>query len=274
MRGSEPTASGTEFDEVAARLDDAGEYFDPFAELYDAPKDADEEELVPWTGDDVAFYRELAEDSDGPALEIGVGTGRIYLELLAGGIDVDGVDRSEEMLDRLRSKADSRGLEPDVWRANAATDAFDREYGFVYAPARVLNWIWRVEDLIATFRNVREHLRPDGRFAFNTFVPSFADGSGDADRTVHEATVDGDRYRIVTTSRLVDGVNRVKCLTREVYREGDLVSRRATPFGTISVREFEYLSRLAGFSDRTVYGGFEGDPLQSVDQEVVWIAEA
>lgn len=93
-------------------MDDPGDFFDLAADL------------DPWlTGrgvetNDVAFYRDLARESDGPALELGVGAGRVYLELLAEGLDVDGVDLSEEALANLREAAADRGLKP---RCGAAT---------------------------------------------------------------------------------------------------------------------------------------------------------
>jgi hypothetical protein len=69
-------------------MDDAGEFFDAAAETYDALLGADSgdgEDRTAWAGDDVAFYRDLARDADGPALEVGVGTGRVYLPLLRDG---------------------------------------------------------------------------------------------------------------------------------------------------------------------------------------------
>src|SRR5438105_3416074 len=50
----------------------------------------------------VALLKELA--GDGPALELGIGGGRIALPLAAEGIRVDGIDRSSEMIARLREQ--------------------------------------------------------------------------------------------------------------------------------------------------------------------------
>src|SRR6476619_7843743 len=50
----------------------------------------------------VALLAELA--GNGAALELGVGTGRIALPLIARGVPVHGVDLSEEMVARLRAK--------------------------------------------------------------------------------------------------------------------------------------------------------------------------
>ncbi len=41
---------------------------------------------------------------DGPVLELAIGTGRIALPLLERGLEVDGIDASEEMVAKLRSK--------------------------------------------------------------------------------------------------------------------------------------------------------------------------
>ena len=50
----------------------------------------------------IALLSELAKP--GPALELGIGTGRIALPLMETGIEVHGIDASECMLDVLKGK--------------------------------------------------------------------------------------------------------------------------------------------------------------------------
>ncbi len=64
--------------------------------------------------DDVGWYRDLCLQRGGRTLELGCGTGRILLELLAAGIDAIGADRSLPMLRRLRRDAAERGIEARV----------------------------------------------------------------------------------------------------------------------------------------------------------------
>jgi hypothetical protein len=56
----------------------------------------------------VAFLEQLA--GPGPALELGIGTGRIALPLAARGVRVDGIDLSRAMVDQLRAKPGGDGL--------------------------------------------------------------------------------------------------------------------------------------------------------------------
>jgi SAM-dependent methyltransferase len=254
-------------------MDDAGEFFDPFARVWEARMERLEDDPLV---DDVAFYRDLASEADGPALEVGVGTGRVYLELLAAGVDADGIDVSPAMLERCRANADERGLDATVWEADVTELDPDREYGLVYAPSRAFNHLPTLADQRAALESIRDVLGSDGRFALNTFVPGFdfvAEQYGE--ERVEHVTVDGTEYRHVTVSTLDDEVEQVATLRKELYvaETDELVAERETPLTLVPKRQFELLFELAGFSEWEVQGGFDGEPLETADQEMVWVAE-
>src|SRR3954465_6897004 len=78
----------------------------------------DDAELYDWEyrrrGDEVRFYRPLADERGGPVLDLGCGTGRLMLPLLRDGHVVVGVDRARPMLTRAaaglaRPRAELRG---------------------------------------------------------------------------------------------------------------------------------------------------------------------
>lgn len=241
------------------------------AAVYDAWTDATD---LPWT-EDVAFYRRLARQADGPALEVGVGTGRVYLELRRDGIDVDGIDLSAARLAHLRETAEAEGVDVSVQQADVTAFDPDREYGLVYCPARVFNLVTSLADQRAALRHIHDALAPGGRFALNTFAPDphfVAENYGEPTET--EVAVDGATYAVRDVMALDDPIERVGTQQREVLdADGEVVLETETPLALVTKREFELLFADAGFSDWTFHGGFGGDPLESTEQELVAVAE-
>jgi len=53
------------------------------------------------TWEDRFFYLEVVKKYGSPVLDVGCGTGRILLDFMQQGIEIDGVDNSPDMLARL-----------------------------------------------------------------------------------------------------------------------------------------------------------------------------
>ena len=70
---------------------------------------------------DAAFYRALAQETGGPVLELGCGTGRVLLPIAALGIPCVGVDASPAMLAALRAK----NPPPNLELVEARMESFD-----------------------------------------------------------------------------------------------------------------------------------------------------
>ena len=126
---------------------------------------------------DIPFYVDLAERVGGPVLEIGCGTGRVLLEVAARGIEIDGLDSSEDQLRVLRAKVDrlSKSLSNRVrlYHADMRTFVLDRSFHLITAPFRPLQHLYTAADQIAAFRTIRRHLLPDGCLAFDVFYPQY-----------------------------------------------------------------------------------------------------
>ncbi len=246
----------------------AEDFFDATAAFYDAKYDADQ-------GGDLAFYRELALEADGPVVEVGCGTGRIYLDLLRAGVDADGIDLSAAMLDVLREQAADEGLEPNVWQADVTEFEPDREYALVIIPFRAFLHLTDLDDQLAALGHIRESLAPGGRLALNFFVPNFeviCDTYGEWHEESFER--EGEQYTMRWRVEVVDDVAQVIRERREIYdADGEQVAEGAFELTLISRREFELLVRNVGYSDWAVYGGFDRESLESADQEMVWIVE-
>lgn len=124
---------------------------------------------------DIAWYRALALDL-GPArriLELGAGTGRITLPLLADGHRVSALDRMRPMLDHLEAKVapgDRARLQVVVGDMTAPPLA-DASFELVIAPFNALQHLYTHDDLLACFREARRVLVPGGTFAFDVLLP-------------------------------------------------------------------------------------------------------
>lgn len=244
-------------------------FFDEFAEFYDAKH-------APSVDGDLEFYVDQAKRADGPVLELGCGTGRIYLEMLREGVDATGIDLSAGMLDELRRKAAAEGLEPDVRRADMTDFATDRAYDLVVVPFRAFLHNTTRADQQATLRNARAALADGGRLAVNFFAPNFDHICGSYGET--QATTverDGEQFHVETETTFVDELDRVVRTTQVVYDDDRTrVGESAYRLRLVTKSEFELLLETTGFEDWNVYGGFGLVEEPSVDRELVWVAEA
>ena len=138
-------------EEIAARYDDdSSEMFDPAI-----------------LGPVVDFLAELAGNDR--ALELGIGTGRVALPLAERGVQVHGIDLSEAMVARLRSKLG--GGEIGVTIGDFATTSVDGSFALAYLVFNTIGNLTTQEAQVACFRNVAAHLEPGGRFVIEVEVP-------------------------------------------------------------------------------------------------------
>jgi SAM-dependent methyltransferase len=105
----------------------------------------------------------------GPALEFGVGTGRIALPLSRRGVPTHGIDLSRPMVARLKSKPG--GEDVDVAIGDIATTSVEGSFSLVYLICNTIMNLITQEAQVACFRNAAAHLRPGGRFVIKVMVP-------------------------------------------------------------------------------------------------------
>src|SRR3954467_5004750 len=144
------------------------EYEGPLARNYDALYG-----VMRDPSGDAAFYRALAQESGGPVLELGCGTGRVLLPIAALGIACVGVDASPAMLAALRAKNPPSNLE----LVEARMETFDlggRRFRLVTSPFRAFLHLLDVEAQLAAPADLRRHLAPGGAVALDVFDPKLA----------------------------------------------------------------------------------------------------
>ncbi len=138
---------------------------DEIAEEYDASLGAMAAADVVATTVDVLV--DLA--AGGPVLELAIGTGRIGLPLSDRGVEVHGIELSQPMIDKMRSKPGGERIH--VARGDMATTRAEGEFSLVYLVFNTITNLLTQAEQVACFRNAAAHLRSGGRFLIETFVP-------------------------------------------------------------------------------------------------------
>lgn len=111
---------------------------------------------------DRAFYREVIARYGEPALDVGCGTGRLLLDYLGAGLDVEGVDNSPEMLDLCREKARAVNLAPTVYEQQMQTIELPRRYRTIFVPSSSFLLLTGRGDAEAAMQRFYAHLEPGG----------------------------------------------------------------------------------------------------------------
>jgi SAM-dependent methyltransferase len=232
-------------EEVAARYDASnGEEFEPAA--------------IEATVD---FLTELA--GAGAALELAIGTGRVALPLSQRGVRVAGIDLSEAMVSKLRTKPG--GDEIEVAIGDFATTRVESTFRLAYLVFNTINNLTTQDEQVACFENAAAHLAPGGCFVIEVGVPklrSLPPGQRYVPFDVSDDHVGVDEYDVLNQGlishhlTLVDGVWR----------------RRSIPFRYAWPAELDLMARIAGLRLRERWSGWKREPFtaESAKHVSVW----
>lgn len=137
------------------------------AERYDTP---DTGMFAPEVlGPMVERLAQLAEG--GRALEFAIGTGRVAVPLARSGVPVVGIELSQPMIDRLRTKVDDATIPVVVGDMVTTTAPDPGGYRLVYLVYNTISNLLTQAEQVECFRNAARHLAPGGRFVIELGVP-------------------------------------------------------------------------------------------------------
>ena len=240
---------------------DGSTYGDRIADVYDELHT--ESELGP-VEPVVAFLKDLA--GGGPALELGIGTGRVALPLREAGVEVHGIDASQRMVERLRSKP--RGTDIPVRMGDFADFSIAERFRLVYVVFNTIFGLLSQEEQVTCFSSVARHLTDDGKFVVEAFVPDPALFT--RRQRVSARTVDVDE--VVLDVGTLDPTNGRVDAQQIVLRDGDV---RLYP---VKLRfafpsELDLMARLAGLRLRERWAGWDRAPFEPASGKHVSVYE-
>lgn len=112
--------------------------------------------------DDKFFYLDIIARYGQPVLDVGCGTGRLLLDYLSTGIDIDGVDNSPEMLALCRSKAEALGPAPTLHQQQMESLELPRRYRTIIVPSSSFQLLTDPAGAAEAMERFFEHLQPNG----------------------------------------------------------------------------------------------------------------
>lgn len=225
---------------------------------------------------DADFFQNEACRAKGKVLEIGVGTGRHFMNAMERGADIYGIDISESMLNQLYDKL-NRNEHYRVSRQNMIDFRFDLKFSLIMAPFRVIMHIPDKSDQLQAINNVYDHLEKDGRFIFDTFVPDLKQLiNGLKNVTDFEGEYEPGKKvrRIVSTDP--DLLNQLIHVTfrMEWEEEGKLEHDDwTTPMRYFFRYELEHLVERSKFRKYRIMGDYKGSELNNDSREFIVVCQ-
>jgi SAM-dependent methyltransferase len=245
---------------------------------------------VPEPGE-VTYYADAIRRHGEPALDVGCGTGRLLLPLLAEGLDVDGTDISADMIAHAAAAAREQGHAPHLTAVPSHALALDRSYGTILMCGVFGIGATPDQDREA-LRRIHRHLRPGGALLIAHWLP-YADRDekgwarwlpghrGDVprdwpDEGDRRRLHDGDELELTTRLARLEPLAQRQTLEirARLWHDGVLVREEASSLNEnlYFAQELRQMLVEAGFTDVSIEGPHTSRPATDDDAAVVFVA--
>jgi SAM-dependent methyltransferase len=224
-------------------------------------------------GVDNAYFINEISQTDGRILEVGVGTGRLFIDALHQGADIFGIDISQSMIEVLSEKL-SEEQAKRISLQNVIDFSFDFKFDLIIAPFRVLMHVLEKEEQLLALNNIYKHLNEGGRFIFDAFIPELGLLiNGIENQTDFEGEYEKGKMvkrTVSTRPSLLDQTIQVK-----FEMEWDEDSGRKSDVWIVPLRfffryELEHLIERSYFAKNyKILGDYEGNELQDHSKDFI-----
>ena len=242
-------------------------------------------------GEDIEFFQAVVEKAGEPVLDAGCGTGRVLLPLLRSGIDIDGSDASQDMLDWCRRGAESERLSVNLFPQAMHELQLSRRYRTIIACGAFGLGGTRAQDLEG-LRRIHQHLEPGGLFVMDHHLPNLESPKTwnawvekpqlprpwpkHGDRRI---TSEGTQLELRVRQKNFDPLEQTTTLEiRASQYDGEeevAVETNAIDINLYFQKEIELLLMMAGFGDIAVQAfGEDRPPRPWEDERIVFRAVA
>lgn len=234
------------------------------------------------------YYRSAIRKFGQPVVDLGCGTGRFLVPLAAGGVDIDGIDISADMIAAAREQLpNSRPSQLSVQRLHELH--LDRTYRTAYM-CGVFGIGGRRDHDREALRRIHQHLEPggalliiqqlpyDGEDGWADWLPGHRAGYPEPwpDQGNRRRSADGDEIELLTRVAEFDPLEQqlVLAMRARLWRDEAIVKEESYLLRSCLYFAQEIVLMLAdaGFRDVEIEGNYTGVPAVADDGNVIFVA--
>jgi len=229
--------------------------------------------------DDAPFYIELAHGHGDKALELGVGTARLAIQLAREGVETWGIDNSPHMLraaeSNIAEESESvRGL-LHLELADVRDFQLDTAFGLIYFPSFSFDHILDRGDQLRALQAIKGHMAPGGVYAFE--LAHVSEPKGEGGWFVQRKALDESRMVVRSGYHTTDVEKRIMSVSLwyEVVEDGRIVERYydGSDVYVHSVDGVRSLLDEAGFEVQEWYGDLKKGEFTEESEMMVILAK-
>jgi len=227
-------------------------------------------------GVDWEYYLKQILKTQGPVLELGVGTGRLFVEALKQGADMYGIDANSSMIEVLKKKIDKKYYHR-VKVQDAVNLNLNNRFDLIIAPFRVFSHFVEVKDQFSVLNAVFDHLNPNGQFIFDLFVPNLKlITEGIKELVDFEGEYEKSKKIKRITSMEADPLNQISQVKMKYIWEEkgkEIEKEWAFPMRYFFKYELEHLIARSRLTLVNIFGDYQDHPLDSNSIEFVVVCQ-
>jgi ubiquinone/menaquinone biosynthesis C-methylase UbiE len=223
------------------------------------------------TWEDRFFYLDVVKKYGQPVLDVGCGTGRILLDFMQLGYDMDGVDNSPDMLAKLHQKAEKLNLHPTVYQQEMTELSPPRKYQTILVPSSSFQLLLDSALPPLAMNCFYQYLLPGGVLAM-PFMTLWKQGDPLENESTDEAIrpEDGATIRRWQFNRFEPETELEHTIDRyEIIRDGEVIAseehHQSPATRSYTQEQAVALYQKAGFEDVQVFHEFTFEPVRVED---------
>lgn len=228
-------------------------------------------------GKEFKFYKNIAEKVGNVALEIACGTGRLTIPLAKAGVNILGIDISDEMLSEAKRKAAKENVSINWIQADCSNFSLIERFPFIFIPCNSFQHLYDVDTVKAFLGCVKDHLKPDGLFVLDVFKPDLKILSRNSSEKYHVM-----KYKIANDEEIsldetnyynpVTQVNNIKWF--HTNSENKIISTHELTMRQFFPEELKFLLRTNGFRIVESYGSWDLEPISDENFKQILVCKA